>query len=78
MEIRVRRRAWGKMNVELRSADTKKWSPRRKAAVVVVVRGGGLTREEAYERYRLSREELAAWEAAFARRGILGLRSGVR
>jgi len=55
-------------------ADTKRWSSRRKAAVVVATRTGVITREEACRRYLLSEEELAAWERAFDRSGIPGLR----
>lgn len=58
----------------LPAADTKRWSSRRKAAVVVAMRAGLITREEACGRYLLSDEELAGWEAAFDRRGIPGLR----
>ena len=42
----------------LPAADTKRWSSRRRAAVVVATRTGVLTREEACERYLLSDEEL--------------------
>src|ERR1700738_1957705 len=56
-------------------ANTKRWVPRRKAAVVVAMRAGVISREEAYERYALSPEELSAWEAAFDRHGIRGLRT---
>jgi Protein of unknown function (DUF1153) len=58
----------------LPSPDTKRWSSRRKAAVVVATRSGVISREEACERYLLSKEELAGWEAAFDRSGIPGLR----
>ena len=54
-------------------ADTKRWSSRRKAAVVVAMMTGVITREQARERYLLSEEELAGWERAFERRGIRGL-----
>jgi Protein of unknown function (DUF1153) len=55
-------------------ADTKRWSSRRKAAVIVATRTGVITRDEACRRYLLSEEELAAWEMAFDRSGIPGLR----
>jgi hypothetical protein len=42
--------------------------------VVVATRAGLITREEACSRYLLSDEELAAWERAFDRSGIPGLR----
>jgi len=60
--------------LDLPSAQTKRWVARRKAAVVVATRAGVISREEAYERYALSPEELAAWEAAFDRHGSRGLR----
>jgi hypothetical protein len=62
-------------NLELPPPDTKRWSSRRKAAVVVATRTGILSRMEACKRYLLSDEELAGWEVAFDRRGIPGLRS---
>jgi hypothetical protein len=52
-----------------------RWSPRRKAEVVLAVRSGNISREEAYRRYLLSPEELGAWEAALDQNGIPGLRS---
>lgn len=68
----------GGRNLELPAADTKRWSSRRKAAVVIAVREGIIARAEACERYRLSEEELAGWEIAFERRGMAGLRSSIR
>jgi len=65
----------GERNLELPPPDTKRWSSRRKAAVVVATRTGILSRVEACRRYMLSDEELADWEVAFDRRGIPGLRS---
>jgi hypothetical protein len=67
-----------RLNLDLPTAETKRWSPRRKAAVVIAVRNGTIARTEACERYALSEEELAEWEVAFDRRGIPGLRSGFR
>jgi hypothetical protein len=52
-----------------------RWNVRRKAAVVIAVRGGRLGRAEARERYRLSDEELSQWEDAFDLDGIAGLLS---
>jgi uncharacterized protein DUF1153 len=53
----------------------RRWGPRAKAAVVIALRSDTLRRSEAYERYQLSAEELAAWEAAFDRDGIAGLQA---
>lgn len=64
-----------KTNLELPPPGTKRWSSRRKAAVVVATRTGVLSRLEACQRYMLSDEELAAWDVAFDTRGIPGLRS---
>ena len=64
----------GYADLVLPSADTKRWSSRRKAAVIVAMRTGLITREQACERYLLSEEELDGWETAFDRRGIPGLR----
>ena len=55
-------------------AETRRWSSRRKAAIVTAVRAGVLNRQEACARYRLSLEELAAWETALDQNGIPGLR----
>jgi Protein of unknown function (DUF1153) len=55
-------------------AETQRWSCRRKAAVVIAIRAGVLSSQEACKRYRLSLEELGAWEAALDRSGIPGLR----
>jgi hypothetical protein len=52
-----------------------RWSAREKAAVVLAVRNGTLRLSEAYDRYMLSEEELAQWEAAFDQEGIAGLRA---
>jgi hypothetical protein len=63
------------MNVALPPADTKRWSPSRKAAVVAAARAGLISREEACARYMLSDEELVAWERALDQNGVPGLRS---
>ena len=60
-------------HVELPPSDTKRWSSRRKAAVVVATRAGALTRTEACQRYMLSDEELAHREVAYDTRGVPGL-----
>ena len=52
----------------------KRWVPRRKAEVVAAVRGGLLTVDEAYERYRLTAEEFMAWQEAIDQFGLAGLR----
>ena len=56
-------------------ADTKRWVPRRKAAVVAAVRSGAISLEEALRRYPLSEEEFRAWERDIEEYGVAGLRS---
>ena len=51
-----------------------RWTRRRKAAVVVAVRSGGITLEEACRLYQLSKEELLSWDRAFELHGLAGLR----
>jgi len=61
---------------ELPPANTRRWLARRKAAVVAAVSSGTLTTEAACRRYHMLEEELLAWQRAFERYGIDGLRSG--
>jgi Protein of unknown function (DUF1153) len=56
-------------------ADTKRWSPSRKAAVVAAARAGLISREEVCARYMMSDEELVAWERAYDQNGVPGLRT---
>ena len=59
---------------DLPPADTKRWVARRKASVVAAVCSGALSAQEACRRYRLSLEELLAWQRAIERHGVPGLR----
>ena len=59
----------------LPSRHTKRWVATRKAAVVIAVCSGAISRRIAYERYQLSPEELNSWETAFRRYGTDGLRA---
>ena len=54
---------------------TKRWTVRRKAAVIEAVRAKMLSVEEACTRYRISIDEFRAWERDFEQHGIPGLRS---
>jgi Protein of unknown function (DUF1153) len=63
------------VTLELPIPDTKRWIPRHKATVVAAVRSGMIGRDEACRRYRLSDEELRAWERAFESFGVPGLRA---
>jgi hypothetical protein len=60
---------------DLPPTHAKRWVASRKATVVAAVRGGLVSLEEACERYRLSREEFAAWERAFETGGLKALRA---
>ena len=60
-------------SIELPPADTERWVPRRKLSVVLGIESGMLTRQEACERYGLSREELDDWERRFAYANKAGL-----
>jgi hypothetical protein len=53
---------------------TTRWVIRRKAEVVLAVRGGLLTLEEACERYTLTIEEFLSWQRSIDRHGLAGLR----
>lgn len=55
--------------------NTERWVVRRKAAVVVAVRGGGMTIEDACRVYQLSEEEFLSWVRAFEIHGLAGLRA---
>ena len=55
--------------------DVKRWTFRRKAAVVTAVANGEITRVEACRRYRLSAEEFLSWQRAFRAHGAGGLRA---
>jgi Protein of unknown function (DUF1153) len=55
--------------------DVKRWTFRRKAAVVTAVADGVLTRGQACLCYKLTEDELLSWEAAFAAHGLPGLRA---
>ena len=60
---------------DLPSPNTKRWVIRRKAEVVVAVRGGLLSLEDACLRYTLTAEEFLAWQRAVERFGLPGLRA---
>jgi hypothetical protein len=60
---------------ELPSSCTKRWTSRRKAAVVTAIKTGAISREEACSRYKLTDEELVEWERAFEEHGTPGLRA---
>jgi hypothetical protein len=53
----------------------RRWTVRRKAAVIEAVRGGWVPIEEACRLYKLSVDEFLAWERDIDRHGLHGLRS---
>lgn len=61
--------------VELPPVNTKRWTIRRKAAVVTAVAAGEISREEVCRRYQISEEEFLAWQRAYETYGLPGLRS---
>jgi hypothetical protein len=54
--------------------DTKRWVPRRKAAIAGAVRNGAIGLEEVCRRYELSVEEFLTWQRTIETRGVPGLR----
>jgi two-component system cell cycle response regulator CtrA len=56
-------------------AETKDWTPRRKAKVVAAVAKGEITLEEALRRYRLSEDEFRSWQRFYEAYGLPGLRA---
>ena len=60
---------------ELPPPNTRRWTIRRKAALLRALVSGALTIEDASRRYALSLEELRAWERDFERYGLHGLRA---
>ena len=53
----------------------RRWTIRRKAAVIEAVRGGWMPIEEACRLYNLSVDEFVAWERDIDRHGLHGLRT---
>jgi hypothetical protein len=60
---------------DLPPPNTKRWVIRRKAQVVVAVRSGVITLDEACQRYNLSIDEFLSWQRLIDRHGIGGLRA---
>jgi Protein of unknown function (DUF1153) len=60
---------------ELPPPNIKRWTSRRKAAVVTAVKSAVISRAEAFSRYQLSEEEFLAWEHAFDLHGLHALRA---
>ena len=60
---------------ELPSPNTRRWTIRRKLAVLQALHDGALTLEQARERYALSVEEIRAWDRDLEHYGVYGLRA---
>jgi hypothetical protein len=60
---------------DLPTAETKRWGARRKAELVVAVRGELISLEDACSRYKLTVEELLSWQESFDQHGLRGLRT---
>jgi len=60
---------------DLPSPNTKRWVIRRKAQVVIAVRSGIISLNDACRRYNLSIEEFLSWQRLIDRHGIGGLRA---
>lgn len=58
----------------LPASHTRRWVVRRKAAIVMGVRRGEITLQEACTRYQLTEEEFRLWEQALDANGVPGLR----
>ena len=58
---------------DLLPPDTKRWTVRRKAAVVEAVLSGMITLEEVCRRYDLSVEEILSWHNSMERHGVPSL-----
>jgi transposase-like protein len=61
-------------NFDLQLVSPTRWTPRRKAAVILAIRERVISVQEACERYDLSAQELAEWERDLDRHGVAGLR----
>jgi hypothetical protein len=60
---------------DLPPPQTKRWVVRRKAEVVMAVRNGLISLEEACARYKLSVEEFLSWQRLIDHHGLAGLRT---
>jgi hypothetical protein len=60
---------------ELPALKTRRWTIRRKAAVLQALGSGALTLAQALERQAFSVEESRAWERDLERHGLYGLRA---
>ena len=59
---------------DLPSSHNQRWTPLRKAKIIVAIRGGLISADEMCQRYKVTLEELEIWQRGFDRSGINGLR----
>lgn len=59
---------------DLPASNTVRWTPSRKAMLVVAIRGGLLSLEDALRRYGLTEEEFAEWQRDLDRGGLNSLK----
>ena len=64
-----------RVETELPSLHSRRWTIRRKAAVLEALHSGALALDQARERYALSVAEIRAWERQVERHGLYGLRA---
>ena len=64
-----------RLDPDLPLGNPKRWTARRKAAVILAIRNKVISIWEACERYDLSADELAEWERDLDQFGVPGLRT---
>jgi len=64
-----------RVETELPSLDSRRWTIRRKVAVLDALHSGALTLDKARQRYALSVAEIRPWERQVERHGLYGLRA---
>jgi hypothetical protein len=74
-EYRLIREAEGPEAFEAIPGNSKRWTQRRKAAVLHQIASGQLTEAQAISDYELSADELEEWCRAYAANGLPGLRT---
>jgi hypothetical protein len=63
------------VTIVLPPVNIRRWTVRRKAAVVTAVATGKITREEVFRRYQITAEEFLSWQRAYESFGLPGLRA---
>lgn len=63
---------------DLPPVDTKRWVPKRKAALITAVETGLISPEDACRRYKLTMEEYTGWKVALKEFGPGGLKTTKR